>query len=166
MRTIRTTSLMLAALVMVLAAVPAAAGPRSRRSGIQTATYSSPAGVWAFSGNLGAGVLTTDCSAGQGCVQFAVPTGASSVVVEVTDSSGLQPVALVSGVTEEGGLETCQSNTGPLTIAPTSTPEEEAAGDDPVMISVTLASGICSDGTPALATSGTVTATFTNEPAQ
>src|SRR5687767_10595525 len=100
----------LGALLITSLALPA--GAKQQRRVIVEGTYSVAAGVWAFQGDAGFGALAcaTDNS---GCLEFEVPSGATHVTIEIADSSGQNPVALLSGVGPEGVIETCDESTGP-----------------------------------------------------
>lgn len=148
-------ALSLGVLLIVSVALPA--GAKQRRRMVADATYEAPAGVWAFHGDGGLGAITcaTDNS---GCLEFEVPAGATHVTIEITDSSGQKPVALLSGVGTDGAIETCDASIGPVQLEDLTNAQEGTNG--PPSINVVLASGFCSDGSPGVATSGTVTATF------
>jgi hypothetical protein len=153
-------ALALGALLIASLALPA--GAKQRRRVVVEGTYNGPAGVWAFQGDAGFGALAC-ATANSGCLEFEVPSGATHVTIEIADSTGQNPVALLSGVGPEGVIETCDATTGPVELEDLSKAQEEGTydpADGPPSVGVTVASGLCPDGSPGLATSGTVTATF------
>jgi hypothetical protein len=149
MRRLPIKGLMATALVLALSAAPVQARPYRQVD----AGYSAPGALWLYGADAGAGVFY-GCANGNGCVTFPIPAGATSVEIEIADQSGFPTLGIVSGVEDSEASFVCGTSGGPLTLL------EEIDGEPLTEITVVLATGTCLDGTPSVATSGEVTATF------
>lgn len=134
-------------LCAMASAIPAQAGGQHgvRKDSIP---YEGPTGI-ALVGH-GAGTCRDGQSA-VNCVQF--PTGSRDhwVSVEIDDSLGGPVAAIITQGTAEPLAEFCGRIEKPVRIKPG------------FAVEVSLYSGSCADGTPSVATSGSVTAFFTRK---
>jgi hypothetical protein len=129
-----------------LFATSALAGKSSKGRQVQTADYTGAGGALGESGTFyGQGTMF-------GGVSFMPRAGQRHVAISIVDGSGLPVAARLTQAGPDGfpqtSVDMCGRTDGPVKIAPN------------VAVVIGLMEGPCDDGTPAAATQGTVTATF------